>query len=324
MNEDKLISIIVPFKNEEKFLGKCIDSITGQTYSNLEILVVVDHSSESSVSFVNKIAKKDSRIVPLILTKQKGAQAARFEGLENARGERIMFVDSDDLLRPQAVELLSAAMDNYDVDLVQMRFIRRFYRFNWHYKESYDPHLSEKRIEGDEYMRLSSYVGMESLINPSLWGKLYRTPLLRILKPTPFEQFWGDDQICNIDYLRLARSMAFIDYVGYIYRWGGRTSKFEFSNLEKYKNVYRLKLKLGQDPDSLRKELHLLLRYYIRQMNTELGWTRDALIIILKKELEDPLWEGIISIDEIETLVDKEFSDLHQSAFKTIIKRLLR
>lgn len=324
MSSDSLVSVVVPLHNEERYLRKCLKSILSQTYDRIEVIVVDDNSTDNSLAIVRRLASHDSRLRIIHLPDNVGAQRARMAGVEDARGEWIMFVDSDDILRGKSVELLCEAMERYEVDLVQMRFMRRFRKMNFRYGETFDQSLSECAIAGDDFRELSSYVGMDSYISPSMWGKLYRTSLVRMISHTPFDQFWGDDQIFNIDYLKLARSMAFIDYSGYIYRWGGLTTHFRYSDLEAYKNVYKLKLRMGQDRRRLESEMLLLLRYYIRQLNTELGWTRDAVVMSLRQEISDPLWKGIVGEDEVARIVDGEFAHLQQKALRTICKRMLR
>jgi glycosyltransferase involved in cell wall biosynthesis len=108
MNEkrdDSLISIIVPIYNAELFLERCICSITNQTYSNLEIILVDDGSTDHSGSICEGFARKDSRIK--VIHKENGGQAsARNIGLENARGQYIGFVDADDYVAFDMYELL--------------------------------------------------------------------------------------------------------------------------------------------------------------------------------------------------------------------------
>lgn len=324
MSDNSLVTIVVPLHNAERYLKKCLQSICSQTYTDLEILVVDDDSTDHSREIARRMAYADSRVRLLRTPGRQGAQHARYMGIDSANGDRLLFVDADDILRPQAVEQLVDAMDRHEADMVQMRFMRRIRCLNIRYGETFIPDLCDRRIDGEEYDHIASYIGMDSVINPSVCAKIYRTRLLRMATRTPFRQFWGDDQIFNIDYLRLARSMAFIPYTGYLYRWGGRTSRFRFSALEDYKNVYRLKLRLGQRRDALEAELLSLLRYYIRQLNTELGWTRDAVVMYLEKELADPLWRPVSSRYNTSALVDCEFARLQKHYFKYVGKRLLR
>ena len=100
--EDK-VSVIVPIYNVEDYLECCLDSILKQTYTNLEIILVNDGSTDSSLSICKKYLEKDNRIV--IVDKSNGGLSdARNAGLENANGEYVMFVDSDDFLTENAVK----------------------------------------------------------------------------------------------------------------------------------------------------------------------------------------------------------------------------
>lgn len=99
------ISIIVPIYNVEKYLKRCIDSIINQSYTNIEIILVNDGSTDNSLNICQLYTQQDSRII--ILNKENGGlSSARNMGLDYATGEYIMFVDSDDWIRKDAVELL--------------------------------------------------------------------------------------------------------------------------------------------------------------------------------------------------------------------------
>lgn len=90
-----MISVIVPVYNSEKRLHKCIDSILGQTYTNFELLLINDGSTDRSGTICDEFAKKDER-VKVFHKENRGASSARNEGIDNAKGEYICFVDSDD------------------------------------------------------------------------------------------------------------------------------------------------------------------------------------------------------------------------------------
>ena len=103
--KNKKISIIVPVYNMEKYLERCVDSILCQTYTNLEIILVNDGSSDSSPSICDKYAEADSR-VRVIHKTNGGLSSARNAGLDVASGEYIGFVDSDDCISPEMYEVL--------------------------------------------------------------------------------------------------------------------------------------------------------------------------------------------------------------------------
>ncbi|TWO31442.1 glycosyltransferase family 2 protein [Seonamhaeicola sediminis] len=104
--EKPLISILTPFKNTEAFLNECLDSILNQTYTNWELLIVDDHSTDQSYSRVEKYAKKDSRI-KLLKNRGKGIITALKLAFKNSSGEFITRMDSDDVMLPKKLEILA-------------------------------------------------------------------------------------------------------------------------------------------------------------------------------------------------------------------------
>ena len=117
MQQDILVSVIVPVYNVEEYLGRCVDSILNQTYRNLEVILVDDGAKDSSGGICDAYAKKDSR-VRVIHKENGGLSSARNAGIDAASGEYLEFVDSDDWIEADAVEsMLSLAVTN-NVELV--------------------------------------------------------------------------------------------------------------------------------------------------------------------------------------------------------------
>ncbi len=112
-----MISVIIPIYNIEKYLQCCVDSVLGQTYSDYEIILVDDGSTDDSGRLSDAYASYDSRI-RVIHRENGGLSAARNTGIENAKGEYLFFLDGDDALHPRALELLMNTMDESSADLV--------------------------------------------------------------------------------------------------------------------------------------------------------------------------------------------------------------
>ena len=115
-----LISVIIPVYNVEKYLARCLDSVIGQTYENLEIICVNDGSPDNSLAILHEYAAKDARI-KIIDRKNGGLSAARNSGMACASGEFITFVDSDDTIAPSCYETCIAHMTD-DVDVVAFSY----------------------------------------------------------------------------------------------------------------------------------------------------------------------------------------------------------
>ena len=106
---EALISVIIPIYNMEAYLARCLDSVLNNTYRNLEVLCVDDGSKDASAEILRAYAEKDSRIVP-IFKENGGVSSARNAGLDRMTGEYLTFVDPDDYVHPQYVELLYRAL----------------------------------------------------------------------------------------------------------------------------------------------------------------------------------------------------------------------
>lgn len=100
-----LISIIIPVYNVEDYLERCLDSIIHQSYKNIEIIVINDGSTDSSLKILEKYALKNSRII-IVNQENKGLSGARNIGVEKAIGDYIWFVDGDDFIDNDACERL--------------------------------------------------------------------------------------------------------------------------------------------------------------------------------------------------------------------------
>ena len=121
MEQDPLVSIIIPVYKVEKFLDECVASVAAQTYANLEILLVDDGSPDNCPAMCDAWAARDPRI-RVIHKPNGGLSDARNSGIAEAIGAYIYFADSDDTVAPTLVEDCLNAMREYDADLVMFQF----------------------------------------------------------------------------------------------------------------------------------------------------------------------------------------------------------
>lgn len=117
----KKISVIVPVYNVENYLEKCVHSILKQTYSNLEIILIDDGSTDKSGSICDDLSNNDSRII-VVHTKNRGLSAARNKGIDLSTGEFIIFVDSDDFINEYMIEILYGNLIQNKADISICKF----------------------------------------------------------------------------------------------------------------------------------------------------------------------------------------------------------
>ena len=116
MENNSLISIIIPVYNVEKHLKKCVDSVLVQSYNNIEVILIDDGSTDKSGNICDKLALSDSRIV-VKHKKNGGLSSARNMGIDEAKGEYITFIDSDDVISEDYIEYLYKNLIDNDSDI---------------------------------------------------------------------------------------------------------------------------------------------------------------------------------------------------------------
>ena len=118
---DSTISVIIPEYNVAAYLPQCLDSVLSQSYSDLQVILIDDGSTDSSGAICDEYAERDSRIV-VIHQKNSGAAAAKNAGLRAATGKYLSFVDSDDYLSPEAYDHMIQLMYAHNADVVQCAY----------------------------------------------------------------------------------------------------------------------------------------------------------------------------------------------------------
>lgn len=124
MNENPCISVIVPVFNAEFVLSRCVDSILGQSYYNFELLLIDDGSSDRSGVICDEYAKQDER-VRVIHQKNGGVSSARNRGLEEAEGDYLIFIDSDDWVLPDYFLSIQSYLGIYDILFLGLDFVNQ-------------------------------------------------------------------------------------------------------------------------------------------------------------------------------------------------------
>lgn len=216
-----MISIIIPIYNSEQYLNRCIDSILDQTYHNLEIILVNDGSKDNSAQICDDYMVRDPRVV-VIHKQNQGVSKARSSGIEVARGEYIMFVDSDDWIDSIMCETMMNALLAHNVRSAMCSYVREYPG------RSLPKTVEPKDVVFDNRTLLRRLCGLvgEELRHPEnldnynmMCGKLYPAAALKGISVTDIKQVGSsEDLLFNLDSYAVVESMVYINRPFYHYR----------------------------------------------------------------------------------------------------------
>ena len=180
------VSVVVPVYNVEDYIERCLDSIINQNFKHIEIIAINDGSTDSSLSILKHYSCKDKRI-RIIDSSNKGVSNARNLGVREARGDFIVFVDSDDWIDKDMIKKMYTYLKKEKADLVMCTYVREFK--NRSKEKIFDlPNVciyGENDIKDKLLRKLVGPIGNE-LSNPeyldalgTVWGKMYRSEILK-------------------------------------------------------------------------------------------------------------------------------------------------
>lgn len=164
------ISVIVAAYNIEQFIERCLESVINQTYTNLDIVVVNDGSTDETPEILNRISKTDSRI-NIVNQENRGLLEARKSGFSNSIGDYVLFIDGDDWIEPNTVEVLYQSIIKENYDIVQCKYIEKY--DDGSSKDDWDNNIGE--FESHELMKML----LLGNVNHNIWTKLIKSSYIR-------------------------------------------------------------------------------------------------------------------------------------------------
>ncbi len=225
------VSVIIPVYNSENQIEACLDSILKQTYTNIEIICINDGSLDNTQNRLEEYSKKDSRII-IVNKENSGASTSRNIGIERSTGKYITFVDSDDTIEENMIEVLMNELAEKESEIVLCNF---YYVTNNRIKNKASKRKSF--INRKEFLKKFHNYYTKTLINPP-WNKIYIKD--KIKHNFDSSLILGEDLDFNIKYFNGIERVAIVDEYLYNYKINNIcsiTSKFK-SNPNEYFNMY--------------------------------------------------------------------------------------
>ncbi len=252
----ELISVIVPIYNVESYLNRCVESLVKQTYQNIEIILVDDGSTDNSGILCEKWASKDERI-QVIHTENRGLSAARNAGINSAKGKYLYFIDSDDWVEYDILEVLSENMKTYRVDLSSCGI-----------KEDYGE--QELKVEKDRkwievtQKQMFHEILCNRYVYGYVWNKLFKTELVENLRFDE-ELFSQEDMDFTMRYLERCKNSVYTEseYYHYRQRTTSMTSEVGYSPRKlSIAEVYKRAISVYEK--YCPEDLHIVERNYLK------------------------------------------------------------
>lgn len=242
----ELISVIIPVYNTENFLKECLDSVCAQTYEKLEIILINDGSTDYSEQICNEYANKDNRI-KVINKKNTGPSDTRNIGIDISRGNWLVFVDSDDILCDDAIEVLYRTAKCKGTKMV----VGDYQEFDTYVNFENDRNFNVEVLSVEDALE-------ELLINQSgrwvtTWAKIYDRNLFEEIR-FPVGRIYEDTYVMHLLFEKAGR-IAKLDYKLYCYRQSSNSimGVYGFNKIDDLYTAYLLRM------DFLREHNYLAL-----------------------------------------------------------------
>lgn len=299
-----MVSVIIPIYNVERYLKQCLRSVLGQTYKDMEIILVNDASPDGSLTICEQFAARDPRVRIIDKKTNEGVDMARFTGLGAARGEYVYFIDPDDwLARRDIIELMVNKADETGVDYVLMnsrKIMGRTSLINSPF------HLPQTGLITKAELHEKYYLGCFGWpqLSPNMWDKLFRRSFISETKIDPSKLRFGQDVAFNLRVFPLINKIYVLDMIGYNYRFGGLTaSLYKKEWFEAQKQLYKLRVqeaaKNNFSQGDYQSKLQLLAMFESNLIGAlAVLKSRFEMQEMFAKELGDPFWDDILRPDE--------------------------
>ena len=254
------VSVIIPYHNVENYIEKCLESITGQTLKDIEIILINDKSEDKSFDIVKRFSTEDIRIISLSTEKHLGQAHARNIGLKTAKGEYISFIDSDDWVENDMLEKMYNSAKYGDTEITMCK-ARLYDDKTSEYKE--DNYYGLKCLESFYNKVFSAYDTRDFILNINvvLWNKIYKKEFLdKINEKFPEGFIYEDLPFFFGTYLKAEKINIVPEYL-YNYRQNRQYSTMQNIDKKIYDRIPMVSLtyeKLKNTPFYKEKEIDIL------------------------------------------------------------------
>lgn len=289
---DKLISVIIPAYNIEAYIERCLDSIVGQTYENLEVIIVDDGSTDRTGELLDQYKENDHRI-KVFHKKNGGVSSARNFGLDVAHGDYIGFVDGDDVIEKDMFQMLIELMEQEQVDIAHCGYKMVF-------PDRVDDYYNTRKKKIQSHTEGLEDLLSGQMIEPAVYNKLYKS---RLFEHVRFDENLKINEDLKVNYLlfRQAQKSVYYDVPKYSYMIRGNSATGSNTLIKKNQDTLQVFQYIYHDCNNEKLKQIIYQRYIYLLMAICRTENRDKDFvkfqkeskIELKKEMKTKRYHGI-------------------------------
>ncbi len=272
------VTIIIPVYNSEKYIGKCLDSILKQTYKDFEILVINDGSKDNSKNIIDEYVQKYPKVIKAIHQENMGVSKTRNKAIKLVNTKYIMFMDNDDFIDEDYIEVLINNAQQQDQDIV----ISGYRRPNQDGKI-----LKQMKLQNEQWSKMM-------VLAP--WAKIYKKDYIIENNIEFLDNNIGEDVYFNLQAMLLSDKIKIIDYIGY--NWFFNTASVSNTVQKDIRNIKVFKLlnecyKVLQQKNLLEKNYEIIEMHFIRYIIWFLSFSTKKIKYSIISEEYDKLFNWL-------------------------------
>lgn len=222
------ITVIIPVYNAEKYIEQCLNSVINQTYTNLEILIIIDGATDNSEEIVRQYSKKDTRI-KVITRENKGVLYTRLEGIQKATSNYLYFIDADDWIELNTIEFMYNKMKETKANVVRCKSYYEDEKKS-EIKEQQTEYIKKEKFNEKIYMQLFATYNFSCI-----WNQLIERKYFEELKNIDYSINYGEDHLLNVMLYKNIDSILLLPNYFYHYR----TNNESISKKQSYESILK-------------------------------------------------------------------------------------
>lgn len=311
------LSIIVPIYNVEKYLPQCIDSILNQDYVDFELILVNDGSPDDSLSICRQYAEKDKR-VRVINKPNGGSTSSRKAGAKIAKGEYVICVDGDDYVEQGYFSCVARSLDEFNPDMVVLshyslednkKILRKDFVVQGLLQDKEYEEVRDKFI----YDPTDKNISNPGIISYSLWCKVVRREIyVKAQEQVDDKIVIGEDMLCSLYCLQLAKSMVCLNDSFYVYRILNNSMMHSY-NVKKFEHFENLPRTEGISSSEVRSEQCKLRMGIVGKAAFRTKFVAeskyvngvDVIGVCASQKSEEPEFDGMFYTENYDELLEK-------------------